>query len=717
MDEGNSPASGEDRGAPDSGEPRNGEPRRGEPRNEERRVVRVSRRQAPEEFPAEPELHERVQGSKPGSRFVRITRNPKLRRVRAGEYTATREVLEADTRLGRAWDRVRGVLIGRPLASSELSHERLSKTKALAIFSSDNLSSSAYATEEILLILVLAGTSALTYSIPIALLIGVLAAVVATSYRQTIRAYPDGGGAYVVAKENIGVNASLIAGSALFVDYVLTVAVSTAAGVAAVTSAIPDLHDLKIELAIFFVAVLTVGNLRGVRESGTIFAIPTYFFIFVFAGMIGYGLIRAFVLGDTLTAAHDVAPEATQSLTALLLLRAFASGASALTGIEAIANGVPYFKVPEARNASITLVWMAGILCAFFIGITVLAHQIDVVPSEEKTVVAQVAEAVFGGQNIAFYLVQGATALILVLAANTCFSGLPTAASVMARDKVMPTQFAFRGDRLGFSNGILAVGVLSSLLLVIFQADTHKLIPLYAVGVFTAFTISQAGMVIHWLRERGPGWRGSLLVNGLGAVATGIVAVIVGGTKFLDGAWLSIAFMALLAVLLSRIRAHYADADSQLGRGLETGEGVAEQFYYASAGRPQTVIVPVETIDRSVLRTIAYARTLSPNAVAIHVTDERERAENLRREWDAHIPDVPLVIVESPYRSLIEPIMVYLEGMDRTQPNHMVTVVLPEYLPKRFWQKALHNQLASRLKKELMVRPNTVVVEVPFHFH
>jgi amino acid transporter len=685
---------------------------------DEPRTVRLRRqREEQAHTPAEPELHKTVLGSKPGSRFVRITRNPKLRRVRRGEYEATREVLASETRVGRFWDRMRGVLIGRPLATAELSHERLGKTKALAIFSSDNLSSSAYATEEILLILVLAGTSALTYSLPIAMAIGILAAIVATSYRQTIRAYPNGGGAYVVAKENFGVSASLVAGSALFVDYVLTVAVSTAAGVAAVTSAIPDLHDLKIELAIFFVALLTIGNLRGVRESGTIFAIPTYFFIFTFAGMISFGLFRVFVLGEELHASHDEAPVAIHALGPLLLLRAFSSGASALTGIEAIANGVPYFKPPEARNASTTLVWMAAILCAFFIGITVLAHQIDVIPSENKTVVAQVAEAVFGQGNVLFYMVQAATALILILAANTCFSGLPTAASVMARDGVMPKQFAFRGDRLGYSNGILVVGVLSSVLLVIFQADTHKLIPLYAVGVFTAFTISQAGMVVHWRRNREPGWRGALIVNATGAVATGIVALIVGGTKFVDGAWLSIAFMGVLVLLLYQIKGHYEDAEDQLDDGLDDSAGLVAQYYAASVARPQTVIVPVERIDRSVLRSLAYARTLAQDAVAIHVTDEREQAEMLRELWEETIPDVPLVIVDSPYRSVIQPIMAYIEGIDLSQPNQMVTVVLPEFLPKHFWQRFLHNQLASKLKKELMDRPNTVVVEVPYHFH
>jgi hypothetical protein len=414
---------------------------------------------------------------------------------------------------------------------------------------------------------------------------------------------------------------------------------------------------------------------------------------------------------------HDEAPEAIHGLGLILLLRAFSSGASALTGIEAIANGVPYFKAPEAKNASITLVWMASILAAFFIGITVLAHEIGVIPSHEKTVVAQVAEAVFGEGNVLFYAVQAATALILILAANTCFSGLPTAASVMARDGVMPKQFAFRGDRLGYSNGILVVGILSSLLLVIFQADTHKLIPLYAVGVFTAFTISQAGMVVHWRRNRDPGWRGSLLLSGVGAVATGLVAVIIGATKFLDGAWLSIAFMGVLVLILYQIRGHYADAEEQLDEGLDDSAGLVEEYYAASAARAQTVMVPVERIDRSVLRTMAYARALSHDVMAIHVTDEVEQAESLRQHWEDNIPDVPLVIVESPYRSVIQPILAYIDALNHSQPSQMVTVVLPEFLPKRFWQRFLHNQIALKLKKELMDRPNTVVVEVPYHFH
>jgi hypothetical protein len=409
-------------------------------------------------------------------------------------------------------------------------------------------------------------------------------------------------------------------------------------------------------------------------------------------------------------------PLGTHAVTVFLVLRAFSSGCAALTGIEAIADGTPSFKPPEARNASITLAWMAAILASFFIGTTVLATQLDVVPSESETVVSQIAATVLG-DGVLYYVVQATTAMILLLAANTAFAGLPILASVMARDGVMPKQFSFRGERLGFSNGIIFLGIASGAVLLIFSAETHSIIPLYAFGVFTAFTLSQLGMVIHWRRTQTARWRLYLGINALGAFATGVVAIIVGGTKFIDGAWLSMTAMALIFLVLWVIRRHYEDANAQLGRGLADTEDVAEHFFAASAGRPQSVIVPVEGIDRAVLRTIAYARTLSPNAVAVHVTDEREQAEDLREQWEASIPDVRLVIVESPYRSLVEPIIAYVESLDRSQPNHIVTVVLPEFVPKHFWERFLHNQLSLRLKRALANRPNTVVVDVPFHFH
>ena len=684
---------------------------------DDNRVVRLAR---PRESAApEPELHETLQGSRPGTRRIRITRerDQTLRRIGEGEFEATKVALRPATKLGRLAMGVRRVLIGAPIASSQAAHERLSKLKALAVFSSDNLSSSAYASEEILLVLILAGTGALHYSVPIAFAIAALAAIVATSYVQLVRAYPGGGGAYQVTSTNLGMSASLLAGSTLFVDYILTVAVSTAAGVAAITSAVPELLPARIEIAVGFVALLTIGNLRGIRESGSLFAIPPYIFILSFGGMLAFGLFRVAIGDDFDTkASADAFAEGTQAVTLFLLLRAFASGAAALTGIEAIADGTPSFKPPEARNASITLIWMACILASLFVGTTILAQELDITPAHDKTVVAQIAETVLGG-GVPFYIVQVATAAILVLAANTAFAGLPILASVMARDGVMPKQFAFRGDRLAFSNGIIVLGILSSCVLVAFSADTHKIIPLYAFGVFMAFTLSQAGMVVHWRRTRDKGWRAALVLNAVGMIVTGVVAVIVGGTKFTGGAWLSMTAMGLLFLILWRIHSHYEDANEQLGRGLTGASDVAEHFYGVSAGRAQTVIVPVDEINRAVLRTLAYARTLSLGAVAVHVVDDREAGETFRRAWEESIPDVPLVIVDSPYRSLVEPLLAYIDGMDRTAPDHLITVVLSEFVPKYFWQRFLHNQLAQQLKEALIKRPNTAIIEVPFHFH
>jgi amino acid transporter len=516
-----------------------------------------------------------------------------------------------------------------PLASSAIAHERLSKLKALAIFSSDNLSSSAYATEEILLVLILAGSGALHLSLPIACSIAALAAIVAVSYRQLVRAYPGGGGAYAVTKENLGVNASLLTGATLFVDYILTVAVSTAAGVAAMTAALPELHAIRVELALGFVALLTLGNLRGIREAGSLFAIPSYVFIFSFGGMLVVGVVRL-ALGHDLSAGTPIhaIEEGRDALTGFLLLRAFASGAAALTGIEAIADGVPSFKAPEAKNAATTLTWMAAILASFFLGATFLATQLHIIPSESITVVAQIAEAVFG-RNVLFYLLQVSTAMILVLAANTAFAGLPTLASVMARDHVMPQQFAFRGDRLAFSNGILVLGVAASVVLVAFHAETHKIIPLYALGVFLAFTLSQAAMVLHWRKDRSRGWKVSLAINATGAAVTGVVFVIVVLTKFLNGAWLSLLGMGLILYLLGRIRDHYRNVRRQIGDGMG-GTAFLEDFYRAAVRRPQIAIVPVEKLDASTLRAIAYARAISADALAIHVTQDLSEGEKLR---------------------------------------------------------------------------------------
>jgi len=651
-------------------------------------------------------------GSKPGTRYARLTRVG-ARRFERGETEGTiRATQVADlprTLTGRLWRNFKRLAIGAPLASSRLAEERLSKVKALAIFASDALSSTAYATEEILLILILAGAGALTHSIPISMAIAALLVIVATSYRQTIRAYPNGGGAYKVAMDNLGAVPGLVAGASLVVDYTLTVAVSTAAGVAAVTSAIPELHDQRVILAVVFVSLLTVGNLRGLRESGTIFAIPTYFFLVTFGIMIVTGLVRVATGGITAVPHEGALEPGTQSVGLFLILRAFSSGATALTGIEAISNGVPAFKEPSPKNAATTLSWMAGILTVLFVSLTILAHQIDVYPSESKTVVAQIADAVFGGGPF-FYLVQIATALILILAANTSFAGLPALASVMARDRYLPRIFAFRGDRLGYSNGIMVLAAAAILLLIVFSADTHKLIPLYAVGVFVGFTLSQIGMVLHWRTSRDEGWRRAMAINAVGGSASAVVAVIIAATKFTHGAWLTILAIMLLALLFHQIGQHYRRVQRELAVSDDDG-----LIAVTSGRRGLPVIMPIDELNRATVRAVAYALSISNNVVALHVTDDLEDAEALRLAWERRVLDVPLVIVESEYRSLLGPVLAYVDSMDRAGTQQTVTVVLPEYLSRWPWQRLLHNQSSQRLKQALLQRPHTVVIEVPYH--
>ena len=669
------------------------------------------------EFRAETqtEIH---RGSKPGTRYARLTRSRERAFARGAGEGSIRATTVADrprTVVGQFWRAVKRLFIGAPLSSARLHEQKLSKIKALPIFASDALSSTAYATEEILLRLILAlnasvlGVSALGLSIPISIAIAVLLVIVATSYRQTIRAYPQGGGAYKVALENLGRGPGLFAGASLFVDYTLTVAVSTAAGVAAITSALPELHDERIVMAVLFVTVLTVLNLRGVRESGTIFAIPTYFFLVSFAAMIVAGFIRLTFFDIDHVPHEETLAAGTSSVSIFLILKAFSSGATALTGVEAISNGVQSFKDPASKNAANTLSWMAAILGTIFISVTVLAHQIEVQPSETKTVVAQIADAVFSGGPM-FYIVQVATALILILAANTSFAGLPALASVMARDRFAPRLFAFRGDRLGFTNGIIVLGVASVGLLVLYGADTHRLIPLYAVGVFVGFTLSQLGMVQYWRRNREGGWKRSIFINGLGAAATGLVTVVIAATKFIDGAWLTLAAIGVLALLFDQIGRHYAGA----ARDLAVGED--EFFVDLGAGhRGQAVLMPIDEINRATVRAASYARSISNNVTAIHVTDDPDTGMAMRREWESHILDVPIVIVESEYRSLLLPVLAYVDALDRADPGQVVTVVLPEYIAKWPWQRWLHNQSSLRLKRALMERPHTVLIDVPYH--
>ncbi len=670
----------------------------------------VPRRRAP--LRPDLELHEVRRGLKPGSRYIRIIpRREQLRRMGPAHLQATDVLLRPSTLPAQLWARVKRLAIGSPLASSQVIHERLTKAKALAVFSSDALSSSAYATEEILLVLILAGTAALGVSLPLAGAIGGLLLIVAFSYRQTVRAYPSGGGAYSVARENLGRTPGLVAGAALMVDYVLTVAVSISAGVAAVTSAVPELHDERVILALVFLWLIVLGNLRGIRESGTVFSIPAYLFIVSFGAMLVMGFVRAAQGVEAEPLPAGTVAIGTGSLGLFLILRAFSSGCAALTGIEAMANGVPSFKPPESKNAAITLTWMAFILATFFVGLTILAHQFHVIPVEQPTVVSQVAKTAFGGTP-PYYVVQVATALILILAANTSFAGFPQLASVMARDGFLPRQFTFRGDRLAFSMGIIALGVLASAMLLIYRAETHRLIPLYAVGVFTSFTLSQSGMVRHWLGARGRGWRGSIMINGLGAVATAVVAVIVGSTKLVHGAWIVVVAIPILVLMFERIHHHYQRVSEQLA----VREGDLQPALPRRGNhRVQNVIVPVDELNRAVLRTVDYARSLSDDVTAIHITDDPAEAEALRAEWEERVPDIPIVILESPYRALVAPFLAYIDALDRANPGARITVVLPEFVPAQLWQRLLHNQPAVRLRHALQARPNTVAVNVPYH--
>jgi amino acid transporter len=669
---------------------------------------RVPRRRAPSDV----EQTEIFRGAKPGTRYARRVRTRERRFERGedeGTFRATARATAPRTAAQRLWQSIRRVSVGSPISSEHLEEQRLPKTKALAVFSSDALSSSAYATDEILLVLVAASTTALVWSVPIACAIVALLAVVTFSYRQTIRAYPSGGGAYIVARDNLGDVAGLTAAAGLSVGYVLTVAVSIAAGVFAVVSAFPELDEIRVPIAVGAVAIITLLNLRGIRESGTIFAVPTYGFIIAFSVLLIAGFIRLLINpGLTAEVPESALEPGTASLTAFLVLRAFSSGSAALTGVEAISNGIPAFKKPEPQNAATTLMLMAAILATLFLGITVLANALEVRHADEISAPAQIAKTVFGGDNPIFYLIQGFTALILFLAANTAYADFPRLGSILARDRFLPHQFLFRGDRLAFSNGIIVLGAASAGLLVIFAADVNRLIPLYAFGVFLSFTLSQSGMVLHWLRLRGAGWRQSIAINGVGAATTAVVTIIVGGTKFAEGAWIAMIGIVVLGVILWAIYRHYSGVE----RRLRVPPGT---LMAPNPRRRQPVIVPVDEINLAVLRAVDYARTISDDVRALHITDDLEKGQELRERWEAGVLDVPMVIIESPYRSFVAPVLSYVDALDRADPGQYVTVVLPEYRTPWPWQRWLHNQSARRLRNALADRPNTVIVEVPYH--
>ena len=664
-------------------------------------------------------------------------------------------------------------IIGRALRTEQAAHERLSKKTALAVFSSDALSSTAYATEEILLVLAVAAAygqiGAFRYVVPISIGIGVLLVIVATSYRQTIQAYPSGGGAYIVAKENLGTNAGLVAGASLLVDYVLTVAVSIAAGVAAITSMAQGtryawLDSHKIFLCLVFIAFIALANLRGVRESGALFAAPTYAFLISFLFMIGYGLFSYYTYGG---AAPVPGPEEIktaegykfQPLTLFLLLGAFSNGCAALTGIEAISNGVPAFKKPEARNAATTLVIMAALLTTMFLGTSVLAYLYGVHPHASETVISQFARIMFTGPMAWFYyVVQIATALILVLAANTSFADFPRLGSLLARDRFLPRQFATRGDKLVFSNGIVILAIFASILVITFGGDTSRLIPLYAVGVFLSFTLSQSGMVRHWLKRRGQirkkngrarrkrddeihysqstvdreslpdadlaaseergstfvtddvtdssHWKKSIAINAIGSIATFIVLCVFIATKFVHGAWIVVVVIPLLVFMFRAIHKHYVGVAKQLST-----EGLDDL-------RPikHTVLVPISGIHRGVVAALQYAKSIAPDHVrAVYVDFDEEATVKLREKWERWGAGVQLVVLPSPYRELTRPLLRYITRLEKQNENDVLTVLLPEFVPAKWWQHLLHNQSSLMLKGALLFKEGVIVISVPYH--
>lgn len=617
---------------------------------------------------------------------------------------------EPRTRFGRWMRSVRRVLIGRPLTTAEGVHERLSKVKALAVFSSDALSSVAYASQEAMVILALAGAAALTYVWPISLAIVALLAIVILSYRQTVAAYPGGGGAYIVAKDNLGTIPSLVAAASLLTAYVLTVAVSVSAATAAVTSALPGTFDYRVWISIGAIVLVMLANLRGISESGTIFAIPTYAFITCMFTLIGLGLLAVAGVGVEANPPRYELDEATRDLSIVLILRAFAAGGAALTGVEAISDGVPAFKEPAAQNARTTLAWMGVLLGSMFLGISFLARHFHLVPSEEETIVSQLARTL-AGESVFYYVVQGFTALILVLAANTAFADFPRLSSFLARDKFLPHQFLFRGDRLAFNTGIIALGVLSIALVVAFDADVTGLIPLYAVGVFASFTFSEAGMTRRWLRSPKSRQRTlGLALNGFGALATGAVLLIVAITRFLDGAWIILVVVPAIIVLLRGIHNHYRDVAEQLKL---TGSDMRSLTRQRQRG--VAVVVPVDTLNRASARAIEYAQTISSDVTAVHIAADAEEGAELQRQWASLGLKVPLVIIESPYRSLLGPLIAYIKQKKQEQGDEFINVVLPEFVPVHLGEHLLHNQSALRLKAALLFERGIVVTDVPFH--
>lgn len=629
---------------------------------------------------------------------------------------------EASSSLKPSW---RTWLIGRPLQTADAPHQTIGKLVGLAVFASDALSSTAYATQEILMILVLAGSGALGYAFPIAFAITSLMAIVTISYEQTIHAYPGGGGAYIVARDNLGELPAQTAGAALLTDYILTVAVSISSGVAQIVSAYPLIYPYRVHLAVILVMLIMLANLRGVKESGTLFAIPTYFFIFIMVLTVGYGMLRYFTgnLGVVIDPPEIHIVGLVTTITPFLILHAFSSGTAALTGIEAISNGITAFKEPRSKNAGITLIWMALILATLFLGITFLAGQVHAVPSEFETVISQITRTIFGGQKFLYLATIAGTAIILVLAANTAFADFPRLAALHAGDGFLPRQFTYRGSRLVFSTGIAALAIIASLLIILFQASVTRLIPLYAIGVFLSFTLSQTGMARRWWKSghlepgvevKEPGsilrydknWVIKMIVNGVGAVATFVVMIVFALTKFKDGAWIVILLTPTLVMIFFSIHHHYKNVARQLSL-----ENDVTQFH-ASHNR---VVIPISGVHQGTLAALRFARTISDDITVVNVASDPAEADKIRMKWEVWGEGIRLVILNSPYRLLIEPLLTYLNRLESIQqPNELLTIVVPQFKPRHSWENILHMRTADTLRKVLLNREDIVIVEVPY---
>lgn len=603
-------------------------------------------------------------------------------------------------------------MIGSPLPSEMLKHKRLNKVRALAAFSPDALSSVAYANQEIFLGLALAGAAGLRFQFPIALGITLLLVIVAFSYAQTIQAYPNGGGSYVVAHENLGKYPGLIAGGALLLDYVLTAAVSLTAGVAAISSAFPILWPYKVWIALGLLLIIMLLNLRGLRESGTVLSIPVYLFIAAFGGMIIYGLVRAFMQGAP-TPYSSTAPQAVEPLALLLILHAFSAGCTALTGIESISNGVPAFQPPEWKNAQKTLNIMAGIMGVLFLGSIGLTQFFGVIAQNQETILSALSRHLLGNSPV-YYIVQFSTLLVLAVAVNTSFAGFPRVAAIMAKDKYMPRQLFNVGDRLVYHNGIILLAAFSAILIIIFNGDSHALVPLFAVGAFTAFTLSQLGMVFHWIRSKEKGWHVKAFVNALGAIVTAATLVIISISKFMTGAWISLLVILILVVFFSKINVHYEHVSKQLSM-----HGLPPSLRQWPSPR---VVIPISGVHRGMVDAVNFARSISTQVTAVFIDIEPgPDEEELRKNWNDWFPDVNFVIIPSPYRALVDPLLKYLEQTDREHNDgQQAILILPELIPGSSWEEILHNQSADQIKKALLFQRRhhglqRIIIDVPYH--